>query len=304
VRVIAYRSQRTLAAPAAVGGVGFITGSKVIVRFHPAPPDTGVVFRRVDLPGAPTVPARAERVSGTQRRTTLGPPDAGVTLVEHVLAALAGTRVDNCVVDLDGPEPPGLDGSAVGFVEALVAAGAVNQAARRPVYAVSEPVVVRAPGATLALHPAPGTALTVSYRLDYGPGAPLSPQSRTVTADTATFTHDIAACRTFLTEPEAAALRAQGVGRHLSAADLLVFGRQGPIGNAVRFADEPARHKILDLIGDLALCGFDLAGHVVAYRSGHALNVDLARVLSARATAAEGRNVEGRKVGKPTARAA
>ena len=115
---------------------------------------------------------------------------------------------------------------------------------------------------------------------------------------------DIAACRTFLTEPEAAGLRAQGVGRHLSAADLLVFGRRGPIGNAVRFADEPARHKILDLIGDLALCGFDLAGHVVAYRSGHALNVELARLLAARAAGSESLKVASRKVGTSVRRAA
>ena len=304
MRVIAYRNQRTLAGPAAVAGVGFITGARVVARFRPAPPDTGVVFRRVDLDGAPAVPARAERVSGTQRRTTLGTPDAGVTLVEHVLAALAGGRIDNCVVDLDGPEPPGLDGSAAAFTAAIAAAGAVGQSARRSIYAVAEPVVVRAPGATLALHPAAGTDLRVSYRLDYGPGAPLAPQSHTVTVNPASFARDIAACRTFLTEPEAAGLRAQGVGRHLSAADLLVFGRRGPIGNAVRFADEPARHKILDLIGDLALCGFDLAGHVVAYRSGHALNVELARLLAARAAGSESLKVTSRKVGMPASRAA
>jgi UDP-3-O-acyl N-acetylglucosamine deacetylase len=300
VRVIAYRNQRTLAGTATVGGVGFITGARVVARFHPAPPGTGMVFRRVDLPGAPTVPARAEWVSGTQRRTTLGPPDSGVTLVEHVLAALAGTRVDNCVVDLDGPEPPGLDGSAVGFVEAVATAGVVSQSARRPIYAVAEPVVVRSPGATLALHPADGTELRVSYRLDYGPGAPLSPQAHTLAVAPASFARDLAGCRTFLTEVEAAGLRAQGIGRHLTAADLLVFGRTGPIGNAVRFGDEPARHKILDLIGDLALCGFDLAGHVVAYRSGHALNVELARTLAA----AVGRKSSSRKIVTPARRAA
>ncbi|MBY0512725.1 MAG: UDP-3-O-acyl-N-acetylglucosamine deacetylase, partial [Gemmataceae bacterium] len=98
-----------------------------------------------------------------------------------------------------------------------------------------------------------------------------------------TFVRDVAACRTFLTEPEALGLRAQGVGVHLTAAELLVFGDRGPIDNRLRFADEPARHKVLDLIGDLSLCGFDLAGHVVAYRSGHALNVELARRLVARA---------------------
>jgi UDP-3-O-[3-hydroxymyristoyl] N-acetylglucosamine deacetylase len=292
VRVIAYRYQRTLAESATVAGVGFVTGARVVVRFHPAPPGAGLSFRRVDLPGTPSVPARVEAVTGTQRRTTLGSQEHGVTLVEHVLAALAGLRVDNCVVDLDGPEPPGLDGSARGFVDVLTAAGITNQSARRPIYATSEPVVIRVPGATLALHPATRPGLRVSYRLDYGPAAPIPPQTHTNYACPAAFVRDLASCRTFLTEAEAADLRAQGLGRHLTAANLLVFGRHGPIDNRTRFADEPARHKILDLIGDLALCGFDLAGHVVAYRSGHAMNVELARALAA----ASGRKSVSRKV--------
>jgi UDP-3-O-acyl N-acetylglucosamine deacetylase len=283
VRVIGYRHQRTLAAPAIVDGVGIVTGARVRLRFVPAAPNTGLAFRRTDLPAAPLIAAQAAHVSGTQRRTTLGPPDAGITLVEHVLAALAGLRIDNCLVELDGPEPPGLDGSAAGFVSALLAAGVVRQRTRRPIYGTSKPVVVRAPGCTLALHPAPaesGTELRISYRLDYGLGSPIAPQAHTLPVTPASFASDLAACRTFLTEAEAHALHASGVGRHLTPADLLVFGRRGPINNTVRFADEPARHKILDLIGDLALCGFDLAGHVVAYRSGHALNVDLAQRLA------------------------
>lgn len=303
MRVIGYRQQRTLATPAAVEGVGFVTGAWVRLRFLSADADTGLVFRRTDLPDAPTVPARASRVSGTQRRTTLGPEYASVTLVEHALAALFGLRIDNCVVELDGPEPPGLDGSAAGFVAGLFAAGTVNQRARRAIYGVDKPVVVRAPGATLALHPTDDAELRVSYRLDYGLGSPIPPQAHTLTVTPETFARDLSGSRTFLTEAEAHALRAEGVGRHLTGADLLVYGRHGPINNAVRHADEPARHKILDLIGDLALCGFDLAGHVVAYRSGHALNVELARTLAS-LTASEGRKVESRMVGKPTSRAA
>ncbi len=296
MRVIGYRHQRTLAAPVTVGGAGLITGARVTARFVPAPPHAGLTFRRTDL-RAPAVRALAANVTGTQRRTTLGPPDAGVTLVEHVLAALAGLRVDNCEVELDGPEPPGMDGSAVAFARALQSVGTVKQSARRPVCAVSEPVTVRAPGATLALHPSAEPGLRVSYRLDYGPNAALAPQAHTLAVSPDAFARDIAACRTFLTEAEAHALRAQGVGRHLGARDLLVFGPRGPIDNELRFADEPARHKILDLLGDLALCGFDLAGHVVAYRSGHALNVELARAL-ARAAAPNGR------AARPLARAA
>ncbi len=291
MRVIGYRRQRTLAAAAEVAGVGFITGARVRARFLPAPPDAGVTFRRVDLPGTPLTPARASEVTGTQRRTTLGPPRSGVTLVEHLLAALAGLRVDNCTVEIDGPEPPGLDGSAAGFAAAIARAGFALQPARRVVLAVDEPVVVSAGGATLALHPGDGAALRVSYLLDYGLRSPIGRQAYTAGATAETFLNELADCRTFLTEPEAEQLRAQGVGTHLTPADVLVFGRRGPLGQRLRFADEPARHKVLDLLGDLALCGFDLAGHVVGYRSGHALNAALAARLTELAGAA----------GRPTA---
>jgi UDP-3-O-acyl N-acetylglucosamine deacetylase len=283
MRVIGYRYQRTLAAPAEVRGVGFIRGGRVRVRFAPAPVDSGIVFRRTDLPAAPAVRAVAAEVTDTQRRTTIGPAQTGVTLVEHVMAALAGLRIDNCTVDLNGPEPPGLDGSAAGFVEALAGAGVVLQAARRAIWGATSPVVVSAAGATLALHPADGPGLRVSYVLDYGPTAPIPRQAHTLDVRPENVVREVAACRTFCTEPEARQLRALGVGPHLTARDLLVFGPRGPIDNRVRFADEPARHKVLDLLGDLALCGFDLAGHVVAYRSGHELNVELARQLTARA---------------------
>jgi UDP-3-O-[3-hydroxymyristoyl] N-acetylglucosamine deacetylase len=299
VRIIGYRNPRTLAAAVSVSGVGFITGARVTARFLPAQPDSGIRFRRTDLPGTPDTPAHASAVASTQRRTTLGPPETGVTLVEHVLAALAGLRLDNLVVELDGPEPPGLDGSAHGFVQSLQNAGAVMQGARRPIYAVTDTLLVRAPGATLALHPTNNSELHATYRLDYGLGAAIPPQTHTVAIRPAEFARELARCRTFLTQAEAEALRAQGIGRHLGPADLLVFGPRGPIANRVRFADEPARHKILDLIGDLALCGFDLAGHLVAYRSGHALNVELARQL-----VAAGHKPESRKVVKSAVQAA
>ena len=282
MRVIGYRNQRTLAAPAEIEGVGFITGARVRVRLHPAPINTGVVFHRTDSADCSNIPARTAFVTGTVRRTTLGPPAQGVTLVEHLLAALAGLRVDNCTIEIDGPEPPGLDGSARGFVEAIVAAGIVPQPAPRPIWTATEPVIVSAGGATIGLHPASDdrSGLRISYVLDYGMVGPIPRQSVTFDCRVDEFVRAVAGCRTFVTEAEAAALRAQGVGRHLTPADLLVFGPRGVIDNRVRFADEPARHKILDLVGDLALCGFDLAGHVVAYRSGHALNVELARRLT------------------------
>ena len=277
-----YRYQRTLARSVEVQGTGFLTGAAVRLRFQPAPPDTGVVFVRTDLRPRVQVPARVENVTGTQRRTTLGHPPAEVSLVEHVLAALAGLRVDNCFVELNAPEPPGLDGSAQGFVEALHRAGAVLQAARRAIWCVESSVVIRQGGASLALHPPAEEQLKVSYLLDYGLKSSIDRQlvSRVITPEG--FANDIAACRTFLLEAEALELRRQGLGARTTAADLLVFGQGGPIDNRLRYANEPARHKILDVVGDLSLLGEDLYGHVVAYRSGHPLNIALVRTLRER----------------------
>ena len=274
------RKQRTLGESAEVAGAGMVTGSKIRLRFTPATPDHGVAFLRTDIPNATPIPARAESVTGTARRTTLGSGPNSVTLVEHVLAALAGMRIDNCLVELDGPEPPGLDGSSEGYVETLLAAGTVLQNSRRSRLSVTEPVTVTQGGATLSIYPREGDDLLISYLLDYGPRSPIPPQSLTLSITPDRFRQDLARCRTYVLEHEAIELQRQGVGRHLNASEVLVFGPKGLIDNRLRFSDEPARHKILDLVGDLALCGFDLVGHVVAYRSGHPLNVELARALT------------------------
>src|SRR5262245_24753339 len=277
---IGYRHQRTLAQAAEVHGVGMVTGARVRLRFTPTGPDSGITFQRKDIANAPPIPAVAASVSGTARRTTLGSGLNQVTLVEHVLAALAGMRVDNCLVELDGPEPPGLDGSAEGYAKTLITAGVALQQARRPRLAVSEPVTVSQDGATLGIYPREGDDLVISYLLDYGPCSPIAPQSHTELITPERFRQELARCRTYVLEHEARDLQRQGVGRHLKPSEILVFGPKGLIDNRLRFPDEPARHKILDLVGDLALCGFDLVGHVVAYRSGHPLNVELARVLT------------------------
>jgi UDP-3-O-acyl N-acetylglucosamine deacetylase len=279
VRRYSYRYQRTLAQPAEVQGIGFLTGAQVRLRFCPAPAGTGVIFVRTDLRPEVQIPARVNQVTGTQRRTTLGHPPAQVTLVEHALSALAGLRIDNCYVELNSPELPGLDGSSGRFVAALRRAGAVLQPARRSAYCVDAPVIVAQGGATLALHPATVDELKISYLLDYGPVSGIDRQAATLTITPETYANAIAGCRTFLLDTEAAEFRRQGLGARLTTKDLLVFGRHGLIDNQLRYANEPVRHKILDLVGDLSLFGHDLRGHVVAYRSGHPLNIELARSL-------------------------
>lgn len=274
-----YRWQRTIGESAEVHGVGFLTGAMVRLRFVPAPPSTGVVFVRTDLRPRARVPARLDQVTGTQRRTTLGQPTAQVGLVEHVLAALAGLRIDNCFVELNAPEPPGLDGSARRFVDALWRARPIVQSARREISAVDGPVIVSQNGATLTLYPTDKDELRISYLLDYGKDSPIGWQLHTQTLTPDGFAEDVAGCRTFILESEAAELRRQGLGSRTTAADLLVFGKLGPIDNELRYANEPARHKILDIIGDLSLLGHDLSGHLVAYRSGHPLNVEMVRCL-------------------------
>jgi len=275
-----HRPQRTVARPAAVRGVGYLTGGEVCLTFQPAPVDTGIVFIRTDLPGAPRIPASIDQVTDTRRRTTLGRAPVQVALVEHALAALAGLRIDNCLVEVNAPEAPGLDGSAQAFAAALLAAGAVPQDAARPILGVAQPVVVTAPGASLAIYPGQLDEYKISYYLDYGLTSPIGRQSHTQPVTPATFTRELADCRTFVLESEVLEFRRQGVGARTTTADLLVIGAHGPINNRFRHGNELVRHKVLDVIGDLALLGADLRGHVVAYRSGHPLNVALVRALT------------------------
>jgi UDP-3-O-acyl N-acetylglucosamine deacetylase len=281
VRRLGQRPQRTLASPVTLFGRGLLKGQRVRIRFRPAAPDTGLVFVRTDLRPAVAVAATWDNVSGTRRRTTIGDPPFQVSLVEHVLAALAGLRIDNCQIELDAAEPPGLDGSAMPYVEALRDAGATLQSAARDIWTVNEPITVCQGRAALTIHPADADVLRVSYLLDYGPDSPIIRQKHTLDVTPESFRRELAHCRTFVLDHEAGDLMAEGVGRHITPAEILVFGPDGPIDNRLRHANEPARHKILDVIGDLALFGRDVRGHVVACRSGHPLNVELVRGLAA-----------------------
>jgi UDP-3-O-[3-hydroxymyristoyl] N-acetylglucosamine deacetylase / 3-hydroxyacyl-[acyl-carrier-protein] dehydratase len=289
----AKRRERTLAESAQVSGHGFFHGSDVTLRFRPAEPGTGIVFERVDLHDRPRVPARIDRVVPAARRTTLRQGDATVEMTEHVLAALTGIRVDNCIVEIDAAECPGCDGSSRAFVEAIERAGIIEQDRMRQVLELESSVVVRDGEASLAANPGARGALTLAYHLDYGPDAPIAAHSYCVGMSPETFKREIASSRTFVTESEADALRATGIGLRTTPADLLIFGRDGPIGNSLRFPDECARHKLLDLVGDLALVGFDLEGLVVAHRSGHQTNHTLARRLLELASSETGRPTEG-----------
>ena len=275
----ATRPERTLAGTAEVRGFGFFRGADVSLRFSPADAGTGVVFVRTDLPDQPVVPARLDNVIPSQRRTTIRQGAAAVEMIEHVMAALAGLQIDNCIVHIDASECPGCDGSSLAFVEALERAGTVEQGRMRRALVLDSSVSVVEGDAVLAAHPGVPGGLTLSYHLDYGRGSLIPAQSRCLALSPQTFRDELAASRTFLLESEATSLRAAGIGTRTTAADLLIFGPTGVIGNAPRYPDECVRHKILDMVGDLALLGFDLHGFVVAHRSGHQTNHALARRL-------------------------
>jgi UDP-3-O-[3-hydroxymyristoyl] N-acetylglucosamine deacetylase/3-hydroxyacyl-[acyl-carrier-protein] dehydratase len=273
------RSQRTLVRPAEVRGVGFFHGRDVTIRFHPGPPDSGIVFVRSDLPGNPYVPAQVGYVVPSQRRTTIQHGAAQVEMIEHVMAALGGSRVDNCRIEIDAGECPGCDGSSRPFIDAFEEAGIVDQARPRKALVVERSFTVREGEAILAAHPSSGDNLTLSYHLDYGPNSVIGNQSFLLDVTPTTFRRELASSRTFLLETEARALQAAGIGTRTTEDDVLIFGPDGVVGNTLRFADECARHKILDMVGDLALLGMDLHGFVVAHRSGHHTNAALVRKL-------------------------
>src|SRR5271157_2096862 len=254
------RLQRTLASATEVRGVGFFHGSDVTLRLNPAKPDTGVVFVRSDLPDRPTVPARIGYVVPALRRTTIQRGSAQFEMIEHVMAALAGSRIDNCLLEVDAPECPGCDGSSRVFVEAFEQAGVIEQDRPRQALAIERSFTVREGNATLAAHPGSGDSLTLSYHLDYGPDSAIGLQSYLIDLTPPTFRRELA-------------------GSRATPADVLIFGRDGVVGNTLRFADECARHKVLDMVGDLSLLGMDLHGFVVAHRSGHHTNASLVRRL-------------------------
>ncbi len=276
----AMRLQRTIARETEVRGIGFVQGHDVALRFRPARADTGIVFVRTDLPGRPAVRANIVNVVPRQRRTTVQRGEAVVEMVEHVLAALAGLRVDNCEIEIDAPETPGCDGSSGAFVAAVSAAGTVELDRERPTLVISRPVAVSEGGAVLTARPADEPGYRLSYHLDYG-GTPIGVQSLSLEITPESFAAELAPCRTFLLEAEAQALRRAGIGARAKETDLLIFGPDGPIGNHVLFPDECVRHKILDMVGDLALLEMDIVGHVAADRSGHRLNAMLVRALIA-----------------------
>jgi UDP-3-O-acyl N-acetylglucosamine deacetylase len=271
--------QNTIEHVTHVSGRGYWSGRAVSLTFLPAEPFSGIRFRRVDLPGRPLISAHVENRRDTQLRTTLVQAGCHVEMVEHVLAALYALQIDNCIVECDAPEMPGMDGSALSFAIAIERAGRRQQRCEAKTISISSPIRVGDEGSYLLAIPSQDPGLTIRYVLDYGSTSSVPRCESTLLVDRETFTTEIAPARTFLEERDAKGLQSRGIATHVTYRDLVVFGEHGPIHNTLRYPDECSRHKLLDVIGDLSLCQHRIQGKIIAHRSGHNLNGRLAQEL-------------------------
>jgi UDP-3-O-acyl-N-acetylglucosamine deacetylase len=274
------------------------TAAPASLRMLPAEPGSGIVFVRSDLSGSPRIPATFGFLSTRPmvpaftrlppRHTVVASRDddrACVATIEHVLAALSGLGVADAILEVDGPEVPHADGSAEPFCALARSAGLVESAAIRAELILPREISVQRDDATITARPRIAPGASYAYQLAYPEGSPIRPAVATWHAgedsSSETFLRQVAPARTFCLESEARAMRALGLLTHLSPGDALVYGADGPIGNAERLPDEPARHKLLDLIGDLALLGRPLRADIHASRSGHALAHELCGAILA-----------------------
>lgn len=279
--------QTTIARAVTISGMALHTGTASTLTLRPAEPGSGLVWRRVDLPTQPILPARPEYVSDTVRCTALGNGIAVVKTVEHVQSALRGMGIDNCLIDVSGEEPPAADGSAAHFAQMIVDAGTQVFPVPRREITLSGPVVVSEGRATLVALPADTFRITCTFTNDHNHPA-LEHQffEFDLGDDAKGYRNEIAPARTiaFLSEIEALKERGLALGGSLDLA--VVLGEREVVG-PLRFPDEPVRHKVLDLIGDLALVG-SLRAHVIAVRPSHRLNTRLAAAILAQVETAGG----------------
>ena len=249
------------------------------MTFKPAEPGTGVVFVRADLPEPSRIPARISALAPRSRRTTLHNGTTAIETVEHCLASICGLQIDNIEIEIKGGELPNADGSCEPFTQALMEAGVVEQNRPRKLFVITEPIMVQRGDASIYALPDRNNELNIIYDLDYRDIPAIGRQMFHFQAEPDNFRRQISAARTFIPEREARQFQSEGIGTHLTARDVLVFGEEGPLENKLRFKDECVRHKISDLLGDIMLLGQMLRGRLVAYRSGHECNHLLVRKL-------------------------
>ena len=265
-------SQRTLRRKVSCVGIGLHSGNKVTLTLKPAPAGFGIRFRRTDI-GNHEVPATVHNLGGIQLATGLAREAVSVETVEHLLAALVSTGIDNVIVELNSPEVPIMDGSAAPFIYLIHEAGVKRLQAPRTYVKIIRPIALSRGDKRIALYPSDHFKVTYSVSYDH---PLLRHQSRTLRITEESFIEDIAPARTFTFLKDVEMLRQNGLALGGSLENAIVLGETGVLNNALRFEDEFVRHKILDAIGDLALVGHPVIGHLVAHRAGHALHTEFA----------------------------
>ncbi len=280
--------QQTIGAEASLEGVGLHTGRTAKLRFVPAGADAGIRFRRTDLEGSPEIRADLEDVTSTERGTSLGEGEVRVHTVEHLMAAASALGVDNLSVDIDGPEVPIVDGSFRPFLDLLRNAGVVAQDAPARVLTLDGPLTATGPaGSTYTAVPADTLRVSATIEFDH----PLIRRQYASFDVGDCFGDEVGPARTFGFLKEAEQLRARGLAHGATLENALVLDDTGLAAGELRFGDEFVRHKIGDVVGDLALLGRRVRAHVVADRPSHAGNVALARAMSAAARKKDGAGI-------------
>ncbi len=270
--------ERTVQRRIAISGIGLFTGQEVHLTFSPAAPGTGILFRRMDLPHCPEIPAVLSKVISSPRCTTLATEHASIQMVEHVLSAVYALGVDNLLIEVAGPEIPSGDGSSLLFVHALEQAGIVEQSSQRKGLKIQAPISWSEGSVHLVALPA--DEFRVSFTLHYPQSKLIGSQFYSFVVNEKQYKEEIAPCRTFSLYEEIAPFIAKGLLKGGGLDNALVIKEDRVMNpEGARFPDEMVRHKVLDLIGDLALIGSPIAGHVIALRSGHASHIAFAKQL-------------------------
>jgi UDP-3-O-[3-hydroxymyristoyl] N-acetylglucosamine deacetylase/3-hydroxyacyl-[acyl-carrier-protein] dehydratase len=281
------KPQKTIKNEVKFSGRGLFGGEPSQVSFRPAEVNSGITFVRTDTPEPVSISAVAPNLAERSRRTTLKKGTTSIETVEHCLAAIFALGIDNLLIEVDSSELPAPDCSSAKYFRVLKEAQVVEQKANKKEFKITESVSISSGGASIYALPNNEDELSITYDLDYAGhtgigrqifGCPITPES---------FEKNLATARTFLLEAEAKHFQSRGMGKHLGPRDLLVINSDGPIKNSFRFPNECVRHKIVDVIGDLALVGRPIKGRIVAYKSGHSLNQQLVRKLYEQAEKAE-----------------
>ena len=286
-RAIKMDMQNTVKSPATISGIALHTGARATVNILPAPENTGIVFRRIDMPGRPEVRAVVENVIDVRRATTIANRQTGafVVLVEHIMAALHASRIDNAVIEMNGPEPPIADGSAGPYFDIIQEAGIQEQTAPAEYWTATQPIVFEDGHAILAL--LPSDELKITFTVEYG-ATPLDTQFFSTPVTTETFSKELSRARTFVIYRELEQVIAAGLAKGGSLDNAIIMHNGAIVcKEGMRYKNELVRHKMMDMVGDLYLIGKRVKANICSVKSGHPTHVKLVGMMRAQELAAK-----------------